>query len=113
MDDLDTSIDLHVSYSLFQTLGDRSKGKKFIRYNYYFHVTQIFSDIESSKYFPIFKLSFIFTIWFWDWDTCRVVAILMDCNFMVRDFKLGLCYFVYFRTNTLEKGINTFIPPPL
>ena len=30
----------------------------------------------------------------------------LDCEIVVSDFKLQLCYYAYFRTNTLKKDLN-------
>ena len=35
----------------------------------------------------------------------------MDCGIVVSEFELQLCYYVYFRTNTIGKGINPLILP--
>ena len=39
-----------------------------------------------------------------------VVVDVLDCSLKVSEFKLQSCYYVYFRTNILEKGMNSFIP---
>ena len=39
-----------------------------------------------------------------------VMVKVIDCRIIVNEFKLQLCYYIHFRTNTLGKGINPFIP---
>ena len=41
------------------------------------------------------------------------VANVLDCNIVVSKFKLLLCYYVHFQTNTLGKGMNSLISPRL
>ena len=36
----------------------------------------------------------------------------MNCGIVVREFVLQSRYYVYFRANTLVKGMNPFILPP-
>ena len=38
-----------------------------------------------------------------------VMVKVMDCGIAVRKFELQSLYYVYFRTNTLEKGMNSLI----
>ena len=40
-----------------------------------------------------------------------IVANMLDCNNVVNKFKLQLCYYAYFWTNALGKGISILIPP--
>ena len=40
------------------------------------------------------------------------MANVLDCD-IVSDFKLQLQNYIHFRTNTLEKGINSFITPAI
>ena len=40
-----------------------------------------------------------------------VMVNVVDCGIVVTEFELHLRYYVYFRTNTLGKGINPFILP--
>ena len=35
---------------------------------------------------------------------------VLDCNLEVSEFELQLPYYVHFRTNIREKGMNTLIP---
>ncbi len=42
--------------------------------------------------------------------TRGVVSNMVDCDIVVSEFKLQLRYYVHFRTNTLEKSMNTVIP---
>ena len=35
----------------------------------------------------------------------------MDCKIVGSEFELQSLYYVHFRTNTLRKGMNPFIPP--
>ena len=37
----------------------------------------------------------------------------LDCGIVVREFELQLRYYIHFRTNTLGKGMNPFILPPI
>ena len=39
-----------------------------------------------------------------------VLANVLDCNIVVSEFELQLCNIIHFWTNTLEKGMNPFIP---
>ena len=41
-----------------------------------------------------------------------VVANILNCNIVVSKFKLQSCYYVYFWTNALGKGMNPLIPFP-
>ena len=47
----------------------------------------------------------------WDWSLRGTVAKLLDCLIGVNQFELQSLYYIYFRTNTLGKGMNPFIPP--
>ena len=38
---------------------------------------------------------------------------VQDCNSVVSKFKLQSCYYIPFRTNTLEKGMKSLIPPAM
>ena len=40
---------------------------------------------------------------------CGVMVKVMDCGIVVSEFKS--LYYVHFRTNILEKGVNAFILP--
>ena len=42
-----------------------------------------------------------------------VVVNMLDCNIIVNKFKLQLCYYVHFWTNTLGKGIEPPSPPAM
>ena len=42
--------------------------------------------------------------------SCDVVAKVLDCDIVVSDFELKICYFVYFRANTIGKAMNPLIP---
>ena len=47
------------------------------------------------------------------WESFRgVVANMLDYDIVVSDFELQSRYYVHFRTNTLEKGMNPFIHHP-
>ena len=37
---------------------------------------------------------------------------VLDCNLVINEFKIPLRYYIDFRTQTFEKGINHLIPPP-
>ena len=37
------------------------------------------------------------------------MATVLDCEFKVNEFELQSRYYVHFRTNNLEKGLNPFI----
>ena len=37
----------------------------------------------------------------------------MDCGIVVSEFKLQLRYYIYFRANTLGKGMNPLILPAM
>ena len=39
----------------------------------------------------------------------EVVAKVLDCDIVVSEFELQPHYYVHFRTNTLEKGMNLLI----
>ena len=39
-----------------------------------------------------------------------LVANMLDSDIVVSKFKLWSCYYVHFRTNTLEKPMNPLIP---
>ena len=43
---------------------------------------------------------------------CGVMAKVLDCGPRVSEFTLQSRYYVNFQTNTLGKGMNSFIPPP-
>ena len=38
------------------------------------------------------------------------MANVMDCEIVVTEFELQSCYYVYFRFNTLGKGMNSHLP---
>ena len=38
------------------------------------------------------------------------VGNMLDCNIVVSQFKFQFSYYSHFHTNTLEKGLNPFIP---
>ena len=40
------------------------------------------------------------------------MAKVLDCSLELSKFELQSCYYVHFQTNTLEKDINSVIPPP-
>ena len=42
-----------------------------------------------------------------------VVANILDYDIVVCEFKLQLRYYFHFRTNTFEKGMNSFIHPAM
>ena len=42
---------------------------------------------------------------------CSVKVQAMDCGIVVSEFELQSRYYVHFRTNTLEKGMNPLILP--
>ena len=42
---------------------------------------------------------------------CGAEANVLNCNMVVSVFETQLCYYIYFRTDTLGKGMNTFISP--
>ena len=44
-------------------------------------------------------------------SSCGVIANVMDCSLEVSEFEIQSCYYVHFRTNTLEKVMN--LPYPL
>ena len=35
------------------------------------------------------------------WGPCSAMANVFDCDIIVNDFKLQLCYYVHFQTNTI------------
>ena len=39
-----------------------------------------------------------------------VVVNMLDSDIIVSEFKLQLCFYIHFWTNTLGKGMNPFIP---
>ena len=43
----------------------------------------------------------------WRENWCGVVANKLDCDIKVNSFELPSCYYVHFRTENLEKGMNT------
>ena len=45
--------------------------------------------------------------------TQAVIIKVMDCGTEVSEFELQLCYYVHFRTNTLEKCMNPLILPAI
>ena len=42
-----------------------------------------------------------------------IMAKMLDCNLRVSEFKLQLCYYVYFQTKVLAKGMNPLIAPAM
>ena len=42
-----------------------------------------------------------------------VVANVINCDFVVREFELKSSYYVHFRSNTLGKSMNPFVPPAM
>ena len=44
------------------------------------------------------------------WSVRAVVSNLLDCDIVENEFELQSCYYVHFRTNTQEKGMNCLIP---
>ena len=46
-------------------------------------------------------------------ESLGVMAKVMDCGIIVRDFKLQSCYYVHLQTNTLGKDMNPFILPAM
>ena len=44
---------------------------------------------------------------------CCIMANMLDFNLIVSKFKLQLCYYIHFQTNTLGKGMNLLIPSQL
>ena len=38
-----------------------------------------------------------------------VMVKALDCEIVVSEFELQSCYYIHFRTNTMEKGMNTLI----
>ena len=42
-----------------------------------------------------------------------VMVKVIDCGIVVSEFVLQLCYYVYFRANTLGKGMNPLILPAM
>ena len=40
----------------------------------------------------------------------NVVANVLDCNIVERKFKFQLCYYIYFLTNALGKGMGLIEP---
>ena len=52
-------------------------------------------------------------VFIYGWESpCHVVANVLDCSVIVREFKLQLHYYVHFWTNTLGKGKKSIIPHP-
>ena len=41
-----------------------------------------------------------------------VMVRALDCGIVASEFELQSRYYVHFRTNTLEKVMNSLIPPP-
>ena len=41
-----------------------------------------------------------------------MVANMLDCKVIVREFKLQSRYYVHFRTNALGKDMDPHMPPP-
>ena len=58
------------------------------------------------------KLSFVILTQLYRGSRCGVIAKELDCGLEVSEFERQSRYYVYFRTNTLEKSINHLIPPP-
>ena len=42
-----------------------------------------------------------------------VMVKALDCEMLLSEFELQLCYYIYFRTNTLEKVMNPLILPAM
>ena len=42
-----------------------------------------------------------------------VMVKALDCGIVVSKFELQSCYYIHFRTNTLEKGMNVLILPAM
>ena len=42
-------------------------------------------------------------------NPCGVVANKLNCNIIVSEFKLQICYYVHFQTNHLRKDMNSRI----
>ena len=42
-----------------------------------------------------------------------VMVKALNCGIVVWNFKFKLCYYVHFRTNTLDKGMNPLILPSM
>ena len=40
-----------------------------------------------------------------------MVAIMLDCDIVVREFKLQACYYIHFWSNALKEGVNPFYLP--
>ena len=40
-----------------------------------------------------------------------IVANMLNCNIVLSEFELQLCYYIHFQTNTLRKGMNSLIIP--
>ena len=71
----------------------------------------------------IFKLIYLTHRWDLNWhstlwvrvdlvgrNTCGVMAKVLDCGLKIFEFKLHLRCYIPFRTHTLGKGMNPFIP---
>ena len=46
-------------------------------------------------------------------SSCSVVANVLECDIVVREFELQGCYCFHFWTNTIGKGMNPLIPPAM
>ena len=42
-----------------------------------------------------------------------VMVKAMDCEIVISEFELQLCFYVHFRANTLGKGMNPFFLPAM
>ena len=70
-----------------------------------------YSEFESSSHYYVHFQTY-------SWERYRVCARgemvkAMDCGIIVSEFVLQSCYYVYFRVNTLGKGMNLLILPAM
>ena len=68
-------------------------------------------DTCFQKTWSAFSLVIYMCISFHNWRSPRVEVInVLDSDVLVREFEFKSRYDIYFRTNTLAKGMNPFIP---
>ena len=69
---------------------------------------------QSLRRESFFKTLLHFYLWFpflgWEVNPRGVEVSVLDCDIVVSDFELQSRYYVYFRFNTIKKGMNFLIP---
>ena len=60
-------------------------------------------------YLSLFLFWFHLTLFASNPSEGGVMVKALDCRIVVSEFKFQSCYYVYFRTNTFGKGMNTLI----